>query len=84
MKNGLWYREPSDYFVLQLVQGSDRVHGLILEATDVVGQFKRWGLFKPSRESLAATFRESIQTARRQEDFPGQYCQGLGYTVTIV
>jgi hypothetical protein len=84
MENDRWHWELSNYLVLQLVQSPGRVHGLILEATDNVGQFKRWVLFSSSREELAVAFRESVQIKYRQEGLPRDYCQGLGYTVIII
>ena len=84
MENNRWHRELSNYLVFQLVQSPGRVYGLILEATDIVGQFKRWGLFSSSRDELAVAFRESVQIIYRLEGLPGECCQGLGYTVMIV
>lgn len=70
-ENNRRHRELSNYLVLQLVQSPGRVHRLILEATDIVGQFRRWGLFSSSRKELAVAFRESVKITHRQEGLLG-------------
>jgi hypothetical protein len=84
IENGRWHREHSNHIVLQLFQDQDRAHGLVLEATEEEGQFRRWGVFNSTREVLVTALRESVQTTHRQDDLPGEYCHGCGYTVMIV
>jgi hypothetical protein len=74
----------SNHIILQLLQDQDGAHGLVLEATEEVGQFRRWGVFQSTREVLVTALRESVQTTHRQNGFPGEYCHGWGYTVMIV